>query len=65
MKIVINNKETITEAHNLGELTSELNLPSKGVAVAIANRMIPRAEWDTTILEEGSNIVIIKAACGG
>ena len=36
-----------------------------GVAMALNNRMIPRADWGDTPLEEGASIVIIKAACGG
>ena len=65
MKILINNKETETAAHTLKELSVEMSLPEKGVAVAIANKMVPREEWETTLLQEGCNIMIIKAACGG
>jgi len=65
MNITINNKSTDTEARTLSDLAAELALPSKGVAVAIANKMIPRTEWEQTVLTEGANIVIIKAACGG
>lgn len=65
MKVIINNKETETESKYLSELATELALPAKGVAVAIANKMIPRSDWEKTELVEDANIVIIKAACGG
>ncbi len=65
MKIKINNKETETESRTLQELASEMSLPEKGVAVAIANKMVPRKDWSSTLLDEGADIVIIKAACGG
>lgn len=65
MTVVINNQPTETQASNLQELADELNLPAKGVAVAIANRMIPRSAWPQTVIAEGATIVIIKAACGG
>lgn len=65
MKILINNKQTETEAKSLGELAAELNLPERGVAVAVSNKMVPRTEWESTLLAEGANVVIIKAACGG
>lgn len=65
MKIQINNKEAETEARNLGELAKEMALPEKGVAMAVNNKMVPRVEWENTQLVEGSNVVIIKAACGG
>lgn len=65
MNVLINNKSTETEAKNLCELANEMSLPERGVAVAVANKMVPRAEWENTPLAEGANIVIIKAACGG
>lgn len=65
MNIIINNKQTETSAKNLKELAAELNLPEKGVAVAVSNKMITRTEWENTEIAEGANIVIIKAACGG
>ncbi|MBR0502947.1 MAG: sulfur carrier protein ThiS [Paludibacteraceae bacterium] len=65
MKIIINSKETETASQNLSELATELNLPAKGVAVAINNQMITRAEWPSTSLKENDNIVVVKAACGG
>lgn len=55
----------MTEATTLLALSKELNLPEKGVAVAISNQMIPRSEWASTTISEGTSIIIIKAACGG
>ena len=65
MTIQINNKATETKASNIVELANELGLPQKGVAIAVANTMVPREEWETTALEEGASVVIIKAAFGG
>lgn len=65
MTIQINNKATETNAQNLQELANELALPEKGVAVAVANKMIPRTAWSATALQENDSVVIIKAACGG
>ena len=65
MKIQINNKEVDTKALNLSELAQEMALPEKGVAVAVNNKMVPRAQWAGTALTEGIAVVIIKAACGG
>ncbi len=65
MEITVNNKALTIEARTLGELAAELSLPEKGVAVAIANKMVPRTEWATTALNEGEAVIIIKAACGG
>ncbi len=65
MKIQINNQTAETNAKNLQELADELTLPAKGVAIAIANKMVPRTSWEATELKENDNVVIIKAACGG
>ena len=65
MKIQINNKEVETKALNLSELAQEMALPEKGVAVAVNNKMVSRAQWADTALTEGIAVVIIKAACGG
>lgn len=65
MKVTINNKETETQAKTIRELVQELDLPATGVAVAISNEMVPRDEWENTIITEGADIVIVKAFCGG
>lgn len=65
MKVTINNKETETQAKTIRELAQELDLLATGVAVAISNEMVPRDEWENTIITEGADIVIVKAFCGG
>ena len=65
MNITVNNKQVVTETTTLLALSEELNLPEKGVAVAIGNQMIPRSEWAATAISEGVSVIIIKAACGG
>lgn len=65
MKIEINNRVTDTNAQSLQELAVELELPEKGVAVAVNNQMVPRGNWTETRLESGCKVVIVKAACGG
>jgi sulfur carrier protein len=65
MKVTINNKQHETQAKTVSELAAQLQLPAKGVAIAIDNELKPRTSWDDTILQEGATITIIKAACGG
>lgn len=65
MNIKINNKETEVKATSLQELATEISLPEKGVAVAVNNRMVTRADWKHTAINDGDNIVVIKAVCGG
>lgn len=65
MKVNVNNKTIETAAETLAALVEELRLPSNGVAVGVAGRMVPRTDWAGYALSENLNIVIIKAACGG
>ncbi|MFO7869410.1 MAG: sulfur carrier protein ThiS [Bacteroidales bacterium] len=37
----------------------------QGVAVAVNNNVVPRAEWQNFVLTEGANILVIQAAQGG
>lgn len=65
MKVNVNGKETLTSAHTVAELIGELNIPGNGVAVGLGGKIVRRTEWDTQVLSEGAEVVIIKAACGG
>lgn len=66
MKISVNNKETeLLDGNTIAQLAIQLELPAQGVAVAVNNKMIPRKEWETYAIQEGDNLTIIKAACGG
>lgn len=40
-------------------------LPQAGIAVAINNHVVPKSQWESRPLEEGDNLTVIQAACGG
>lgn len=65
MRIYINNKPAETAATTLDGLAQEMNLPGRGVAMALGTQMVQRALWAETTLKEGDSVIIIKAACGG
>ena len=66
MNIKVNNKMvTVPEGSSLFQLAQTLELPEKGVAVAVNNQMVPRADWLDKKLAENYQVVVIKAACGG
>jgi len=66
MEITVNNElKNISEPtlsllinHLLGEKT-------KGIAVAVNQRIIPKQNWEITSLKENDNVLIIKATQGG
>lgn len=65
MNVTVNNKPVETGASTLKELALQLELPEKGVAVAVSNKMIPRSEWENFAITEGVSIIVIRASCGG
>ena len=65
MNVTVNNKPVETGASTLKELALQLELPEKGVAVAVSNKMVPRSEWDNFSITEGVSIIVIRASCGG
>lgn len=66
MKITINNScHEIPDGITLYDITTERNLPDRGVAVAVNNEMVPRCEWNRHIVKDGDDIVILKAFNGG
>lgn len=64
-RIYINKQESQTEAATVAQLAASLELPERGVAVAVNNRIIPRAQWESEALKEDDQVTIIKAAFGG
>lgn len=65
MQVLINNVITATEAKNVAELAAELELPERGVAVAVNQQIVPRAEWTNRVLMPNDSVTVIKAAFGG
>lgn len=46
-------------------LDMEIPEKQKGIAVAIKNKVVPKAEWDKTNIAPYDDILIIKATQGG
>lgn len=65
MKIVFNGKEANVQATTIQELTCEMNIPDKAVAIAVNMKIIPKDEWASFQLSEGCKVIMIKASCGG
>lgn len=65
MNVTVNSKPVETGASTLKELALQLELPEKGVAVAVSNKMVPRSEWENFAITEGVSIIVIRASCGG
>ena len=67
MNVFVNDKSYIvSENIALNILLEEIKISNtKGVAVAINNKVIPKTQWKDFIINEDDNILIIKATQGG
>lgn len=67
MKIKVNKREKIMPDNiSVSELIKLLGYSdTSGIALAIDEEVIPKAQWDNTKLIDGENITIIQATCGG
>lgn len=65
--IFINDKEHPLEKETpLDELFHNLKMDiTKGVAIAINNKVIPRASWSTHKIKLNDKVLLIKATQGG
>lgn len=67
MEIHVNDKpHQIAEATTIQALLHQLNLPSQqGIAVAINQEIIPKADWEQIQLHAQDKVMIITATQGG
>lgn len=66
MKIYLNGKENQINHSSLEALLDETGLLKRnGIALAVNNQVIPRANWTKVVLENNDKILIITATQGG
>jgi sulfur carrier protein len=66
MKLMVNGRERNSSSRNIRELLVEMQLEERpGMAVALNDQVIPRAEWPDTPLSPEDKITIIVAVAGG
>lgn len=68
MQVFINNKNNHFEQDNLNLETvlKKINiLDSKGIAIAINNKIISKTLWSSTLLQNNDRITLIRATQGG
>jgi len=66
MKITVNNDlMEVSEEMTVEKLIESFGFQQYQLAVAINNKVVPKAKWQQTLLHENDNIIIIKAVSGG
>lgn len=65
VQLQINGEERTVNATSLSDLLRELELPPRGIAVAVNNSVIRRDDHPNYRLQPGDRIEIIRAVQGG
>lgn len=67
MVVFVNNTQhELSFAATIDDALKSCNIDaSRGVAVAVNNTVVPRADWPTTALQHNDRLTVIRATQGG
>ncbi len=68
MRVVLNGDDTqFDDGVTVRHVIDALALPAegRGVAVAVDAEVVPRGQWESTILQEGARVEVLRAIQGG
>ncbi len=67
MQITVNNQPHPLDgaAVTLTQLLTQIDIPDAGTAVAINQTVVPRSAWNNTQLQDGDQVMVIRATAGG
>jgi sulfur carrier protein len=67
MEVIVNQQNfTVSAACSVAQLLADtLDRPPTGIAVAVNQTIVPKANWNSHVLNSGDHIVLITATQGG
>jgi len=66
MNVIVNGRPTELESGATVEsVLAVLDVPDRGVAVAVDAEVVPRGEWPEHELSEGARVEVLRAIQGG
>lgn len=66
MKVWLNGVEhELPDGSVVADAVSALGAPSAGVAVAVDDDVVPRADWSGQVLRAGARVEVLTAVQGG
>jgi sulfur carrier protein len=66
VNVLVNGKPTELEGGaTVASVLASLDLPDRGVAVAVDAEVVPRGEWPEHELNEGARVEVLRAIQGG
>ncbi len=63
--ITLNGNPAPAEGLTVEQLLERLDLPHRGVAVAVDAEVIPRGRWGDFVVEDGAQVEVVTAVQGG
>ncbi len=63
--ITVNGKPSDAHGLTVAELLERIEVPHRGVAVAVDAEVVPRGEWATHVVEDGARVEVVTAVQGG
>lgn len=49
----------------VADLLRQQKMPEQGIAVAVDNKVVPKTDWEQTLLQDQCSVTVIRAVCGG
>lgn len=66
MNVLVNGDVTeVVPGATLADVLAARGVPERGVAVAVAGEVVPRANWRSTTLRDGNVVEVLTAVQGG
>ena len=66
MRVLVNGEPTeLAAGATVQSILATLDLPDRGVAVAVDAEVVPRGEWPRRELDEGARVEVLRAIQGG
>jgi sulfur carrier protein len=65
--IIVNGEpnDAVAPGATVTELLEVLDVPDRGVAVAVDAEVVPRGEWTTFVVADGARVEVLIAVQGG
>ncbi len=63
--ITLNGEPTEADGLTVAALLARMELPDRGVAVAVDAEVVPRGRWAATELHDGARVEVLRAIQGG
>ena len=66
MEVLVNGEPTaLPEGATVATALASLDLPPRGIAVALDREVVPRGQWESTTLGDGARLEVVHAVQGG